>query len=83
MSKKKKGSNMCWVPPTCNSDVGLDVLHIIPVYACKNTPQRSIIGPILQTEKLKSRKLKFIKSHPESIWLRVGSIVWSKGSESF
>lgn len=75
MSKKKKGTNMCWVPPTRNSDVGLDGLHIIPVYACKTTPQRSIIGPILQTEKLKSRKLKFIKSYPESIWLRVGSIV--------
>lgn len=59
----------------------LDGLHIIPVNPCKNTQEKSVIGPILQIEKPQVRKVKVLKSYPENIWLRVGSIVRAEETE--
>lgn len=74
---------MCCMSPACSSDVELDSSLIISGHPCKKTHQISITGSIWQTEELKSRKLKFIKSNHESIWLKGASAVWSKGSEYF
>lgn len=74
---------MCCMSPVCSSDLELDSSLIISGHPYKKTHQISITGSIWQTEELKSRKLKLIKSNLEIIWLKGASTVWSKGSEYF